>query len=48
MEILIKETELSVLNKEISILRDKCHDVECCPNGDDSGWTSNPESDLTS
>ena len=30
------------------ILRFVCSSVECCPYEDDSGWTSNPETDMDS
>lgn len=32
----------------VAILRKECQGVECCSQGEDSGWTSNPESDMTS
>lgn len=41
--------DITELNSVIAgILRVECNGVECCPHQDDSGWTSNPESDMTS
>lgn len=48
MEILIAKNDLNIIKNGIGILRNECSGVECCPNGEDSGWTTCPESDITS
>ena len=45
---MVMENSLSILKKGISILRDECSGVDCCPNGEDAGWSSCPESDMSS
>ena len=47
MEI-INETFSDVVNNIIKKIMDECNGIDCCPNGEDSGWSSCPESDMTS
>ena len=40
--------EVTSSTENLGVLRTACNSVECCPNSEDSGWTSNPESDMNS
>lgn len=40
--------EISITESSIDIRRNVCNGVECCPYSEDSGWDSNPSSDMTS